>query len=305
MKNVIITGATGMLGLALIDECTKNNTNVTVIIRDNSHKRNLIPVSEFITTVYCDVSGLRDLRLEERCYDAFYHFAWESTDNTSRNNVDIHNRNIGYTLDALRLAERVGCSRFIGAGSQAEYGRFEGVISPDMKVSPENAYGVAKYTAGKLSGILAEQLGIDFIWARIFSIYGVNDALSTMVMYCVDCLLRGVEPLLTPCEQQWDYLNCRDASRAMYLLGGCVANQRIYNIGSGTVRPLLEYVHAIRDAIDPSLPLGIGKREYALNQVMHLCADISGLKKDTGFSPSVLFQYGISETIKWYRGVIK
>ena len=36
-------------------------------------------------------------------------------------------------------------------------------------------------------------------------------------------------------------------------------------------------------------------------QVMFLQADISKLKKDTGFSPAVPFEEGIRRTAQWYR----
>ena len=145
-------------------------------------------------------------------------------------------------------------------------------------------------------------MGMDFIWTRIFSTYGVNDIPSTLIMYCIECFLKGEEPSLTPCEQQWDYLNCRDAARAFYLLGREGISQEIYNIGNGSARPLLEYVYVIRDAINPELPIGIGKRNYAPKQVMHLCADIANLKTHTDFLPAVSFEDGIRETINWVKG---
>jgi len=302
MDRVIITGATSMLGLALIDECIMNNTQVLAIIRENSHKNHLIPSSKLVTTFECDISMLAGLTLDSKqSFDVFYHFAWEATASDDRNIVDKQCCNIDTTLEALRLAKRLGCKKFVGAGSQAEYGRVEGVINPNTAVAPDSAYGIAKYAAGRLSSVLAEQIGIDFIWTRIFSTYGVNDMPSTMVMYCIESLLRGKKPILTRCEQQWDYLNCRDAARAFYLIGKSGKTQSIYNIGSGSVYPLSEYVYAIRDAIDPRLQLGIGEREYAVKQVMHLCPDISSLQKDTGFEPRISFAEGISETIEWFK----
>ena len=302
MDKAIITGATSMLGLALIGECIKNNTPIVAIVREDSKKNHLIPNNDLVTTVGCDVSAYKSLHMEKENGSAvFYHFAWEATANAERDQIDLQSRNIGYTLDSLDLAKRIGCKRFIGAGSQAEYGRVEGAISPEFKVSPDSAYGVAKYSAGKLASIQAEQMGMDFIWTRIFSVYGINDTPTTLVVYCIDCFLRGVEPLLTRCEQQWDYLNCLDVARAFYLIGEKGQNQSMYNIGSGIARPLLEYVQIIRDTINPGLPIGIGKRDYSPKQVMHLCADITSLKAHTGFSPVVSFEDGIRETIEWVK----
>ncbi len=302
MKRVIITGATSMLGLALIHECIQNNTEVIAIIRENSRKRNLIPINPLISVIECDLAKIHSINIAGKCcYDAFYHLAWAFTDNLNRNLVEEQHYNIEYTLAAVKLASRLRCKKFVGAGSQAEYGRVRGKISADMCVAPDSAYGVAKYTAGRLSSILCQQMGMEFIWMRIFSTYGINDMPSTMIMYTIDCLLKKKKPLLTKCEQMWDYLNCRDAAKAFFLIGAKGKNQAVYNIGSGQEIILSEYVCKIRNLIDSNLPLGIGEREYAPNQIMTLCADISNLTLDTGFVPSISFDEGIKETINWYR----
>ena len=57
----------------------------------------------------------------------------------------------------------------------------------------------------------------------------------------------------------------------------------------------------MRDAVDPSLKIGIGELPYYPNQVMHLEADISNLVEDTGFIPEYSFEEGISETVEWVK----
>ena len=115
------------------------------------------------------------------------------------------------------------------------------------------------------------------VWGRIFSVYGEYDNPETMVMYLVRTLLAGQLPELTKCEQMWDYLYCGDAGRAFYLLGE--KGDGVYCVGSGKMRPLFEYVSEIKDAIDKDLSLGIGKKPYALQQIMCLCADIEKLQE--------------------------
>lgn len=66
-------------------------------------------------------------------------------------------------------------------------------------------------------------------------------------------------------------------------------------------RPLKDYIEALRDAIDPALPLGLGEVPYGPLQVMHLQADTSALQEDTGWRPATPFEEGIRETIEWVR----
>jgi len=302
MKRIVLTGATSMLGLSLIEECLKNNMEVVAIIRKNSPRKNNLPESQSIKIVECDISNLSSLENSiSHGFDAFYHFAWEGTSSIERSNILLQSKNIGFTLDAVHLAHSLGCKKFIGAGSQAEYGRKSSIISTDMSVSPENAYGIAKYTAGKFSALLAMEISIEFIWTRIFSVYGQHDTPNSMIMYCAKSLLSGEKPKFTPSEQKWDYLYCHDAAKALYLLMEKGLNQKVYNIGSGIAHPLSYYIYKIRDVIDPTLPVGIGELNYNSSQVMSLHADISDLTDDTGFLPSTSFEDGILETVKWMQ----
>lgn len=302
MKHVYVTGATSMLGLSLARRCLAEGIRVTAIVRGDSPRKELLPCSDRIATIECDIADYSRINADSpKRESVFYHLSWNGTGHEGRNDVAVQNRNIGFTLDAMALAARFGCRAFIGAGSQAEYGLVDGVISPDSAVQPVSAYGAAKFAAGRLAELLSRQLGVRCVWPRIFSIYGPNDAPVSMVPYCIDALLRREKPSLTACGQMWDYLYCDDAADALFLLGTGKTARTVYNIGSGAARPLREYVTAIRDAIDPDLPLGFGEKEYAPNQVMHLCADIAALRDDVGFVPKTSFRDGIEKTIAWHK----
>jgi nucleoside-diphosphate-sugar epimerase len=234
--------------------------------------------------------------------DAFYYLAWEGTFGAEkRNAVDVQIRNIGYIIDAVQLAERMGCGTFVGVGSQAEYGRVEGLISADTPCRPENGYGMAKLCAGQMSRLACSKLGIRHEWARIFSVYGSCDGADTMVSYAVRACLKGESPRFTKGEQMWDYLYGRDAGEALYLIGERGIDGKVYPVGSGEAHPLSEYIRTICKYANPDITPQLGAVPYADRQVMHLQADISELQADTGFRPQISFAEGITRTIAWER----
>ena len=306
MKGVIITGPTGAVGRALIESLIENGINVLAVTRKNTKRLSNIPSSPLVRTVGLDLSEIKNLpeivsQLPGE-YDAFYHLGWADTfGEDARNDVKSQLLNVGFSVDALEAAAKMGVKVFIGAGSQAEYGRHEGALSSDTPAFPENGYGIAKLAAGQFTRLRASQLGVKHLWIRILSVYGPCDGKGTMIMSTIRSLLNRERPSLTKGEQLWDYLYSKDAGRALYLLGEKGKDQKTYCLGSGTKRPLREYMEELRDAIDPSLPLGIGERPYSKNQVMSLFADISALTEDTGFVPSYTFSEGIKETIDWVR----
>ncbi len=309
MKKVVMTGPTGSIGIALIQQCIAQGIRVLAIVRPHSKRTDRIPCSPLVQVVACSLDTLCDLDekaleragVESFDYDVCYHFAWEATIGSGRNDMKLQTANIGYALDAVALAARLGCHTFVGAGSQAEYGRWEEKLSEYTPTFPESGYGMAKLCAGAMTRLECIRLGMRHVWARILSVYGPGDGEQTMISTVIRKLLAGEIPALTAGIQQWDYLHCRDAANAMYLLGEKGRDGSIYCVGSGNARPLREYIEILRDCINPALALDFGAVAYGPQQIMYLCADIEKLTEDTGFIPEVDFEDGIRETIGWMR----
>jgi len=308
-KSVIITGATGVIGMALVNKCIEENIRGYVLVNPDSPRISQLPAdSDIIKVIKCGLSDFsssdaKQLGINDEKIDCFYHLSWMGTYGGARNDVALQEKNIEYTLDAVRLAKRLNCKCFLGVGSQAEYGRVDGEVklSPDTPVNPENEYGKAKLKAGDLSRKLCGELGIRHIWTRVLSIYGPYDGPNTLITSTIRKLLNGECPSLTKGEQIWDYLYSADAAKALLLLGERGEDGAVYPIGSGKTRRLKEYIEIMRNSINPELNLGFGQIPYFDRQVMYLCADITKLTQDTGFIPEVSFEDGIKGTIDWVR----
>ncbi|MBD5135570.1 MAG: NAD(P)-dependent oxidoreductase [Lachnospiraceae bacterium] len=302
MRTAVITGPTGTIGMALIEKLINEGVHIVAVCRPKSERISRIPKHENVRIVECSLKDMDKLPdIIQDGADVFYHFAWDGTFGDTRNDLNLQNNNVKYALDAVKAAKKIGCTKFVGAGSQAEYGRVEGMLKPDTPAFPENGYGIAKLCAGQMTKIMCEQLGLEHIWVRILSIYGPYDGENTMIMSVIGKILSGEKPSLTKGEQMWDYLYSKDVANAFYLVGEKGKNGTVYCIGSGKARPLKEYVERIRDSIDTDVELGIGDIPYGEKQVMYLCADIEKLTDDTGFVPEYNFDEGIRETIEWYK----
>lgn len=299
MKKIVVTGATSMIGVSTINEAIKNSVEVLAIVRPNSKNLNRLPKSSLIKVLECNIDKLDTIDPIDDDYDVFYHFAWGNTDKQKRNDPVLQSNNIKFSLDAVNLSKKLGCKKFIGAGSQAEYGRVEGKLTALTPVNPDIAYGMAKYAAGRLTNLRCRELGLEHIWVRILSVYGIYDNPNTMINYAINEILADHEPEFTKCEQKWDYLFSEDAGRAFYLIGEKGKSDKTYCLGSGIARPLSDYVKTINKLLGKPENAGIGKKDYAPNQVMHLEADVSDLTADTGFKPTITFEEGLKRTINW------
>lgn len=300
MQKIVISGATGVLGAALIRCAKKQGFDIVCIVRKDSERAKALIDSGAVGIIQAD---LKDYAMQDPVItgcDAFIHLAWEKTFGSARDDIDAQLRNIQYTLDAVRLAKKMGCKVFIGAGSQAEYGSVQCPLTGNTPVHPESGYGIAKYTAGRLSALLCTQLGLRHNWLRILSVYGLNDAPYTLVSYVVNELSNGRSPELTKCEQIWDYLYADDAARAILAVAQRGVHGKTYPLGSGVPRKLSEYIKIIRDIINPGIELNFGAKEYYPHQPMYLHADITELTQDTGWKPEISFEEGIKRILKVY-----
>jgi len=287
-----ITGPTGSIGSELAEELIENGHEVIAIVRPGSPRIKNLPESNLVQIIECDISDYKSLRGKNSC-DIFFHLAWEGTTVVARQDEKIQKDNINYTLDAADLAKNWGAKKFVGAGSQAEYGPSNKQLTSSTPINPISAYGKAKYEAGIRCGLYCSKKGIGFNWTRILSTYGKNDSEGTLIQYVIRTLKEGRTPQLTKCKQRWDYIYSRDCAKALLAIGLKGIDGKTYCIGSGSVKPLKEYVEDIRSMIDPNLPVNYGAIDYYPDQPMMLCADISELTRDTGFVPTTSFKEGI------------
>lgn len=294
-KKVILTGASGAIGIAVIKKCYELGWDVCTVIRPGS-QRNIRYMKQYqADIVECDLADIHRLQEYEICQNAdyFIHLGWCGTFGEQRNDDSMQQKNVEYALSACEVASGLGCEAFLFAGSQAEFGRVEGLLNQEVETHPENAYGRAKLEAGHRTRELCKLKGMRHIYMRILSVYGPGDGLETMVSSTIRKLRDGVSPKFTPGEQLWDYLYSDDAAEALLLSCEKGKADRIYCLGSGTAKPLREYIEQIGKIVNPEVALQIGALPYGSNQVMHLCADITALQEDTGFIPKVEFAEGI------------
>lgn len=312
MEKAYITGATGAIGMALVGTLIRNKVNTTVFLRKDSARNGQLEKSNspFLEIKYVSLDELggyeceSDFLQDGKGKAVFFHFGWQGTIGAGRNDVTLQESNVEYTLAALRLAKRLGCNKFVGAGSQAEYGRVSGTLTEDTQMNPETEYGKAKLKAENESRKLAKELGLGHIWFRILSVYGPFDGPYTMVSSCINKLLSGEPVELTKGEQIWDYIYSEDAAKAMYMAADSLEASKtsVYCLGGGSGRPLKEYVEEIaRAAGAPLSLLHFGSIPYSDKQVMYLVADINRLKNDTGFVCDYNFADGIRKTIDWVK----
>ncbi|MDY6355702.1 MAG: NAD(P)-dependent oxidoreductase [Catonella sp.] len=295
--NIVVTGATSMVGEAVIESAISHGDHVLAIVRHNSKKLYRLPDSNLIRIYEADLDEMSKVKNLSKKYDLFFHFGWGNTNRAFRDDPRLQEENIKYTLDAVDLAHRLGCEKFVLAGLQAEYGLKNELITEETRPEPIAAYGMAKLSAEMLSGKLCEKYGMKHIGLRIFSVYGPYDSDSTLVSYAVDSFLKGEKAEFSKAANIWNYIYSSDAGEMIYRLGSPDVDSGIYCVAGEKSTELKNYILQIVEYFDKEVLYSFS--EESNFKPVNLCVDMSKTIGVTGYRPAVSFRDGIRNIIKY------
>lgn len=288
MKKCVVTGAAGFTGYSLVEKLIDHGYFVYAVVRPQSEHNVRLAGMRNVQLVYADISeyGQLDEKIKDTC-DAFFHLAWQG----GRYDFASQYRNIEYALGALEAAARLGCKRFICTGSQAEYGPQRGLITEENCPHPADAYGAAKLAACVLTRQRALDLDVDWIWGRIFSLYGKYEAEMRMLPALVKSLRENKDfQMATDGRQNWDYLYVSDGAEALIDLLEKGKNGEIYNIANGSYMPMREFVELVKNFLGSKAGVIYDEMSTSLYSLQ---PSVDKIKRDTGWLPQMEFYSGI------------
>lgn len=298
MKNIVVSGATSFIGIHLLNVLLSDeNNHVFAAVRPNSPNKSKLKPRENLTVLEFSLQEIQNItRYISGPVDIFYHLAWEGTRAPARDDQLLQEENYQATMASVKVAFELECKSFVGVGSQAEYGKCIGRITESYKRAPLTEYGKAKLRACEDGEKLANSLGVKFVWARIFSVYGKGDYEGTLIMSAISKMINNNKVPLTECTQSWDFLHALDAANALFLLSS--APSGIYNIASGVTRPLKDFVYEMLRLTDSKSDLEFGVIPYSTEGVVSFEPVVDKLITMTGWTPKISFVEGVTEIIK-------
>jgi nucleoside-diphosphate-sugar epimerase len=300
---VVVTGAGGFIGAHVAQALAARGHEVTALVRPGGDPWRLEAVRDAVTVVEVDLraSEAAERVLGNATPEVVCDAAWHGVSNRFYDDPSQLSANLQPHLEWLAAGARVGVRRWIGLGSQAEYGPQSARIDERCVPEPTTLYGAVKLCTGLLSRAIARDAGIELTWLRLFGAYGPMDQPGWLIPSVILTLLRGERPDLTLGTQKWDYLYVQDVAAAIADAVVATSLDGVFNLGSGDAVPVRTIVETVRDLIDPGLPLGFGALPFRPNQVMHLEADASRFAAATGWRPVVPLPVGLERTVEWFR----
>ena len=293
MTKILVTGAGGFVGAAVVRAALAAGHDVVATGRAAAPARLQSTASTYYALDLADYAAVDAMVHAERP-ETIIHSAWEGVSGAARAG-DIQFDNVRHCCHLVDAATRAGARKFVGIGSQAEYGRFDRLINEDDLPNPGMIYGAAKLAAYHFGRQRAANAGMDFAWLRLFSPYGPGDNTNWLIPSLIAQMAAGVSPMMTAGTQYWDYLfidDCADAILAAAVSQGA----GVFNLCSGEAIRVRDIAEAIRDRVAPRLDLTFGEIPFGPAQIMHLQGDRTRLSAATGWVPLVSFSDGLSRT---------
>ena len=257
-----ITGASSFIGVELCRYLSDNGHHVIAMSRKENEQLNDIALNGNLQVFYADMRNLMERAIDVKA-DVFIHLAWAGALLGQRDNQELQEGNISFSLECVKLSKRMGCQLYADAGSQAEYGIVPGVISEDTPCNPVSAYGKAKLQMYRETCDLTKRIGLKYIHLRILSVYGENDHPNTLIMSSLR-KLKNNEPIgMRSGGQKWNYVYVKDAARQIaelstHAVSDKVFYQEVYNIASTDTRKLQDFIIAMKEIVGSESELSFG-----------------------------------------------
>lgn len=286
-KRVVITGATGFIGRNTAAYLLAQGAEVFALVRPESKQKDQLPAHEKLHVVLASAAQAMEAVPQIGGADLFLHFAWGGVNREEIDSPAVQRQNVEASLVCVQAAHALGCQVFMDAGSRVEYGvTADGTMEEHMACAPVNAYGEAKLDFYHKAKPLCESWGMTYYHLRFFSVYGKGDHPWSIISTLVRELPRGEKVSLSACMHRWNFMDIRDAARAVAQLY-CHSDEQepgsyVVNVASDDTRRLRSFVEEIHALCGGRGQLEYGTFVQAKEGALSICPRTEELKKLTG-----------------------
>lgn len=272
MKDVLVTGAAGFIGLHLVFELVNHGSTVYALIEntDEVGKNKLLNISSDIIIVD---SFEQMIKNPEDCpeFDCIFHLATVGV-NPAFNNIErFCDVNIKMACQLINFAKSNKTKLLVNFGSCFEYGDHGNVLlTEDMDCRPESLYAISKNASTNLSICYAKRQGVNLITVRPFGVFGEGEGDARLVPSIIKSCLHNEVIKTTAGEQIRDFVNVKDVVKAVIALTEAdYIPYEIYNICSDNPISVRDFIFEIVDTcnFDHSL-IDFGGIPYRDNEAM-------------------------------------
>jgi UDP-glucose 4-epimerase len=296
---VVVTGGAGFIGSHMVDNLLAHGYRVRAI--DNlvtGRESNLAHLSR-----NADFSFERaDLRSLEPGHALFsearvvLHFAGIGDIVPSiERPLEYLSANVQGTVHALECARAARAGKFVYAASSSCYGLASVPTREDHPIAPQYPYALSKYLGEQACLHWHQVYGLPVNSIRIFNAYGTRVRTTGVYgavfgVFFKQKLAGRPYTVVGDGTQRRDFLYVTDVAEAFRLAAETGLSGRIWNLGAGNPQPVNRLVELLGGET-VHIPKRPGEPDCTW-------ADISRIRSDLGWSPTVSFEKGVARMLE-------
>ncbi len=201
----------------------------------------------------------------------------------------------------VELMDRRVLAGLVNLGSSDEYGNAAAPQREEQREAPISPYSLGKVASTHFLQMLHRTEGLPAATLRLFLCYGPGQDSARFLPQVIRACLRNESFPASEGNQRRDFCFVDDVVAAVFAaLTTPGARGEVINIGSGHPISIREAVETVQSRIGGGDPQ-FGRIAYRPGENMDLFSDIAKARRILGWNPSVDFETGVEETIRWMK----
>lgn len=325
MRHILITGGAGFIGSHLIRLMVNKYPEYSIVnldkltyagnlsnLKDIENKKNYT----FIKGDICDFELVRSI-FSEMNIDGVMHLAAEShVDRSIKDPFSFAQTNVMGTLSLLQAAKLAWENNFENklfyhVSTDEVYGSLNDSISLFKETSryePHSPYSASKAASDHFVRAYHDTYGLPIIISNCSNNYGSYQFPEKLIPLLINNIRHNQPlPVYGKGENIRDWLYVEDHAAAIDLIFHKGKVGETYNIGGFNEWRNIDLVKLIVKIVDRELGRENGSSEKLITYVtdraghdLRYAIDSTKLQTELGWSPSVQFEDGLTQTVRWY-----
>jgi len=299
----LVTGGAGFIGSNIVEELLKQGHSVRVLDNFSTGKReNLKVFNSDIELIEGDIRSYHIVRQAVNGIEVILHqAALPSVPRSINDPITTNEVNVMGTLNLLDAAKDEGVKRIVYASSSSVYGNSPELPKrEDMLPNPLSPYAVSKLAGEKYCQVFSKLYGIETIILRYFNVFGPrqdpNSQYSAVIPKFIKLIADEQRPTI-----YGDGTQSRDFTYVANVVEGNllaatkdVKSGLVMNCACHGQITLNELVIKINNLLNKNIePIYADPRP---GDIKHSFADISNIKAQLNYTPSISFEDGLNKT---------
>ncbi len=300
----LVTGGAGFIGSALVRELVAQAHDVVIFDDFSRGRRDFVPADARISFVEGDIRdrarverAVRDHAPERVVHLAALHFI-PDCNARPRDTLEI---NVGGTQNVLDACARQRVARVLYASSAAVYAPSDTACQElSSALGPNDVYGQSKLQGEELARRYHADTGLDVSMLRIFNAIGPRETNPHVLPHVLESLRTSDTIALGNTEAKRDYIDTRDLARAIAVIAEKARGLSVYNVGTGRAHSVADILDLLRLKLGRHLTVAVDPARLRPSDNPLLLADVTKIRAELGWTPSVALEDAVGELIRYY-----